>query len=482
MLYRTVLMATVAGTLILGTILVLLVAMSWRSLQRLEPVNQHLAFYTDLEAINRALSERFVPEVRLKAPDSAVLDKLAGEIERTANSGAYLAGETPALLSQAARELRIQPVDGSGAGGEAAKARLADAMHALHRALGMEVAAQKVLLRRLDVDNRQELQAALVLAVAVPLAAAAFLVLFRRRVLAPLNDLSYLMGLLARRDYNAALTDRIAPLMRPLFDKYNRMAERMHDMEQDHLDREDSLQRDVNSATRALIQQQLALSRAERLAAAGDLAARMAHELRNPLSGVLMAMTNLQEEIASDEQAERLRLAIEELERIARLLTRLVDEARQAPERPRRLRLAAVVQELLTLVHYQLPDNVRLDDEVPGDLHCRLPEAGLRHALINLILNAAQAIGGVPGHIRVRARKDERGTAISVYDDGPGLPPALLESGMHDFGSWRPGGTGLGLTAVRRFANHQGGRLELRNLPQQGACATLIFPPEEANG
>ena len=53
---------------------------------------------------------------------------------------------------------------------------------------------------------------------------------------------------------------------------------------------------------------------------------------------------------------------------------------------------------------------------------------------------------------------------------------------MHDFGSWRPGGTGLGLTTVRRFANHQGGRLELRNLPRQGACATLIFPPEEANG
>jgi two-component system NtrC family sensor kinase len=133
-------------------------------------------------------------------------------------------------------------------------------------------------------------------------------------------------------------------------------------------------------------------------------------------------------------------------------------------------------------VRYQLPDNVRLDDEVPGDLHCRLPEAGLRHALINLILNAAQAIGDAPGYIRLHAGRDERGTVISVCDDGPGLPAALLESGMHDFGSWRPGGTGLGLTTVRRFANHQGGRLELRNLPRQGACATLIFPPEEANG
>jgi len=144
--------------------------------------------------------------------------------------------------------------------------------------------------------------------------------------------------------------------------------------------------------------------------------------------------------------------------------------------------LAEVMEELLTLMRYQLPASIRLDEEVPGDLHCRLPEAGLRHALMNLILNAAEAIGDGPGHIRVRAGRDERGTAISVCDDGPGFPAALLESGVHDFGSWRRGGTGLGLTTVRRFAKHQGGRLELRTLPQQGACAPLIFPPEDANG
>jgi len=159
-----------------------------------------------------------------------------------------------------------------------------------------------------------------------------------------------------------------------------------------------------------------------------------------------------------------------------------VDESRQTPERPRRLPLAEVMEELLTLMRYQLPASIRLDEEVPGDLHCRLPEAGLRHALMNLILNAAEAIGDGPGHIRVRAGRDERGTAISVCDDGPGFPAALLESGVHDFGSWRRGGTGLGLTTVRRFAKHQGGRLELRTLPQQGACAPLIFPPEDANG
>jgi len=289
----------------MGAILALLVAMSWRSAQRLEPLNRHLAFYADLEVIYRSLAERFVPESRLEAPDSAVLEKLARDIERAVDSAGYLAEATPVLLSEAVRQLRVQPVDGGGSGGQASADRLADAMHALHRALGMEVADQQVLLRRLEVDNRQELQAALVLALALPVAAIVFLILFRRRVLAPLNDLTYLMGLLTRKDYTAALTDRIDPLMRPLFEKYNRMVKRMHDVERGHLKREDSLQRDVDSATRALIQQQLALSRAERLVASGEMAARMAHELRNPLSGVLMALTNLREEIASDDQAER---------------------------------------------------------------------------------------------------------------------------------------------------------------------------------
>jgi signal transduction histidine kinase len=365
---------------------------------------------------------------------------------------------------------------------EASEGTAAEVLGRVSDALRVEAAAYRGLLEELDDHSRRGLHAALALAIVLPAFALAFATFFHRRVLVPLNDLTYLMGLLARKDYVAAATEDIDPLMRPLFEKYNRMVKRMHDMEQGHLKREDSLQRDVDQATRALVQQQLALSRVERLAAVGEISARLVHELRNPLSGVLMALTNLRGEIQSEDQDERLKLAIAELERIAHLLSNVVEDVRQIPERPRWLRLADVVGDLLTLVRYQLDDHIELVADVPPDLRCRLPESGLRHALLNLVLNASQAMGERVGTIRIAARREDDVLIITVSDDGPGFPEALLAAGVHDFGAWRRGGTGLGLATVRRFVLAHAGRLRLDNRAEGGARVTLHLPLEETDG
>ena len=124
------------------------------------------------------------------------------------------------------------------------------------------------------------------------------------------------------------------------------MVKRMRGVEAGHVKREDALQREVDSATRAVFQQHVALARADRLAALGEMSARVAHELRNPLSGVLMALINLAEETQDPEQRERLQLAVRELERVGRLLSGLVEDAKQMPESPRQLRLATLLDEL----------------------------------------------------------------------------------------------------------------------------------------
>ncbi|MGD8309342.1 MAG: ATP-binding protein, partial [Chromatiales bacterium] len=312
-----------------------------------------------------------------------------------------------------------------------------------------------------------------------PLAAGAFLLVFRRRVLSPLNDLGYLMGLMAQREYNLARIESVDPLMRPLFERYNRMVGRVRAVERGHVKRESSLQRDVDSVSRALVTQQIALARSDRLAALGEMAARVAHELRNPLSGVLVALSNLRNDVDSEDQDERLRLSISELQRIARSLSNLVDESRQAPERPRRLRLAEVIDDLARLVAFQLPSHTALSVDVPQDLHWMLPENGLRGALINLILNASQALGEDRGRIAVSAGVQGGKLHIAVCDDGPGFPAALLEAGVHEYASWSPGGTGLGLATVRRFVRSHGGRLELSNRASGGACATIVLADED---
>jgi signal transduction histidine kinase len=459
LLYRTILLMAVAGGLVVGIILVFVMAMSWSDAQRLGSVSSHLDFYLGLQRVYAELAQ--------PAPSGAVAADTADGLRRLADSAAARAAGSGERLARAATLLASPNPDPGAARG------------LVGGVLSREASAHRELLGSLQDDSRRELNAAVGLGVVLPVFGLAFLVFLQGRILQPLNDLSYLLGLLARKEYAVAATDNVDPLLRPLFERYNRMVKRMHDLERGHLKREESLQRDVDHATRALVQQQAAVSRVERLAAVGEVSARLGHELRNPLSGVLMALTNLRAEIDSEDQDARLGIAIAELERIAQLLSSIVEDSRQAPERPRRLRLRPLLEELLGLVRYQLDDRVRVSAQVPDDLHCRLPETGLRHALLNLVLNAAKALGPRPGSIRVTAARTRDGLAIAVRDDGPGFPEELLDAGVHEYGSWRQGGTGLGLATVRRFAFANSGRLRLENLPEGGACVTLWLPPED---
>ncbi len=483
MLYRKVVLTATVGTLVMGLVLLILVVMSWRSVQRMEPIDRHLEFESKLQGIYDVLSEDLLAAPAVTADFVAAVQQHVRSLEHLVEGDFGIAPETASQLRAGARLLQQAAASvRNGLLTEAAQMQFSDALRLLRHAVRAESAAQWALYRKLRKDNERQFQAALVLAVLLPFAAIGSMFFFRRRVLAPLDDLSYLMGLLARKDYTLALTERIDPPLRPLFEKYNRMVKRIRGLEEGHVKREDALQREVDSATGALIQQQVALARADRLAAVGEMSARLAHELRNPLSGVLMALTNLAEETPSPEHRERLQLAMEELERVARLLSNLVDDARQVPERPQRLRPAAVIGELFRLLRFQLPERIALSQQVSEDLECVLPEARLRQVLINIILNAAQAIGHASGEIQVTAQREGGEIAICVCDDGPGFPADLLERGIHELGSGRRGRTGLGLAAVHRFVRDQGGRLEVFNRDVGGACVLLFFPQETAYG
>lgn len=471
LLYRTILLMLGAGALIVGILLVFMLAMSWSTAERAKPLAGHLGYLTEVQRVYETIAE--APPAGEAARNA--LAKAVGSLQRLAdNPAARVPGSGDALLEAAAA------VEDAAAGTDLET--IPSALAALRETLTREQAAHWRLLGEIQEQNRRELHAALALGIVLPVFALAFLVFFHGRVLSPLNDLSYLLGLLARKEYTVAATDNVDPLVRPLFEKYNRMVKRMHGLEQGHLKRESSLKEEVDQTSRALFQQLAAMARMERMAAVGEVAARLSHELRNPLSGVLMALTNLRAETESEDQDERLALAIGELERIAHLLTSIVEESRQVPERPRWIELKTLVDEMIALLRYRLDEHIDVRAEVPKSLRCRLPESGLRHALLNLVLNAAGAIGERPGTIRISATEDGDRIAITVSDDGPGFPEELLQGGVHDYGSWRKGGTGLGLATVRRFAFASSGKLLLENLSSGGARVTLLFPLEECNG
>lgn len=135
-----------------------------------------------------------------------------------------------------------------------------------------------------------------------------------------------------------------------------------------------------------------------------------------------------------------------------------------------------LVQELATLIRYQLPSHVRLVTEAPEDLRCRVPEDGIRQAVLNLVLNSVAVMGDTSGTVTIHVEYRNGALEVRVLDDGPGFPDALLLGGIRPFVTSRESGTGLGLAIVKRFARDLGGELTIANRAPRGACVTLTLP------
>jgi two-component system NtrC family sensor kinase len=306
------------------------------------------------------------------------------------------------------------------------------------------------------------------------------LVLLRRRIFLPLRDLGGLLARLARRDYSSMASENTDPMLKPLVKNYNHLVRRLAELEQENASRRQSLEHQVRTVTQALLEQHRSLAAAERLAAVGEVAARIAHELRNPLAGIQVALSNIQRECDDHpDVVERLALIVNEMRRVTGLLNALLDQSGHTPEPVVKVWLAKEVGDLLALARYQIPEHVNLVQEIAADLACRLPKNELRQAVLNLILNAAEAIGDQEGAVTIQAFEEHGQLVLAVSDDGPGFAPDLRGAGGRPFQTGRRGGTGLGLAIVRRFVNSMHGKMELSNLSPHGARVTLTLPHQE---
>jgi len=530
-LYRPVFLSILIGMGLLLLTLGLLLTLSWSSLHRLQPVHTHLREINRLHQTGLWLEETFVSSLLLGAPiDKERLTSLRAHLDKLLEMSDPLVAATPerlqkvqqalddlsgealvsslllgaptdkeqlaGLRSQLDKLLDIndplapmtperlqqgrQALDDTS--GSDSRQALLNILSELSAVIAAEITAHDQLLAKVERDNQAEFRIAVLAIIAFPVLLAIILYLLRNRILAPLHNLGTFMNLLAQRDYSRAPTAGVDPLLAPLFEHYNRLVTRLMQLEQEHRVRQQSLENEVRMAAQTLLEHQRDLANAERLAAVGEVAAGVAHELRNPLAGIQMALSNLRRQLDDPEQVSRLDATLKELKRITQLLNAMLDQSRQAPEPMVAIDLAGNVAELLALVRYQIPAHIQLRQAIPAGLCCRLPQGRLNQALLNLIVNAAQSIGGQPGTITVSAAQEQDRLRIQVGDDGPGLPMELLQSGVRAFATWRESGTGLGLAMVRRFARDLGGELKLANQEPRGACVTLLFPWDQQHG
>lgn len=442
--YRPILVAGAILTLALLLVLAAFIALSWRNLERVHRIQAMVSQVNRLQEIDHLLQT-----LRFHGSDPIRLAKLHQQLRQA--------------------ELALLPE------GTPTQAQLETTMDALQKLLERENARERELIAQVVADSELELEAAWAGLAGMVFLLALGAILMRYWLLLPLRQMNQLLLQLAEGLFEPIASTNTTPLWRSLIANYNQMVERLATLERARRERTRALESQVSAAARTLLAQSQNLARAERLAALGELAAGVAHELRNPLAGIRLALHNLRAECRDAQLQPRLDLIIAELERLSHHLNQLLDQARHQPEPIREVDLDRVIGETLTLLRYQIPDTIRLHLPQPTGLKILLPETGLRQALINLILNAVQAIGET-GNIWVQVRQEAGYLILEVADDGPGFPEALLAHGIRPFSSGRAGGTGLGLLLVKRFATALDGRIRLSHNDPKGARVTLEIP------
>ncbi|MHB8330346.1 MAG: sensor histidine kinase, partial [Acidimicrobiales bacterium] len=214
--------------------------------------------------------------------------------------------------------------------------------------------------------------------------------------------------------------------------------------------------------------------RRARLAAVGEMATVIGHELRNPLAAVTNAHFLLRRSIEDREKAERhLALAERETARAANLAEDLTAYMREREPVLESVAVGEILVEILEAT--PAPSGVTVDVEVPH-LNVLADRDQLTRMLTNLVDNAFQAMPG-GGSARVSGTTENGSVLIRVHDSGTGLDPENLARLFEPFFTTKADGTGLGLAIVRRLAEAHGGEVSIENGPTQGAVATLRFPP-----
>jgi len=458
------------SALLVLAVLIGMLLVSWRSLNRLQPIEAHLGHIERIETVALGMEQALLDGLQGATIPRARIQALRAEVERIAASEGALHPRTLPRLERIAARL--------GDPGASPRDMLVGALTGIRQVLDGERERQDQLLSQGNHDAWTEIRLAVLLLLAGPLLLVVSLVGVQRRVRQPLRALEELLVRLGDKDYRPVpetIIGDIDAVAQPAFRSYNELVSRLRELEAEHRDREQTLEQEVRHATEALLAQSRELGRAERLAAVGAVSAGLAHELRNPLAGIQIACSKLHRALGNSEHAARIKAVIDELKRINHLLTGQVDAARHSPEPLEVVSVDGLVAELLNLLRYQIPEGIGIDTHVPAQLRCLLPVAGLRQTLLNLVMNAVQAMPG-QGRIRISAERDGGVLSVTVADTGPGFPQELLRAGIRPFATGRQGGTGLGLAMVRRFVRDHDGDLHLANQAPQGAVVTVRLP------
>ena len=221
---------------------------------------------------------------------------------------------------------------------------------------------------------------------------------------------------------------------------------------------------------------------AQRSAAWGEVARRLAHEIKNPLTPIQLSAERLQFKLAdklangdADMLARGTQTIINQVQAMKRMVDDFRDYARLPAPEVAPLDLNALIREVLGLYE---SSSASIDTELADDLGAILGDATqLRQIIHNLLRNAEDALEGRAGaRIVIRTQQDNRHARLSLADNGPGFPVELLPRIFEPYVTTKARGTGLGLPIVKKIVDEHQGSIEISNAPEGGARIDIRLP------
>jgi len=248
---------------------------------------------------------------------------------------------------------------------------------------------------------------------------------------------------------------------------------------------------------RRLQESQAQLLQAEKRAALGRLIGSISHEINNPLQAIQGSLTLIEDEVEGGLRPEKLKryvgIAEQSSERIANIVRRVREFYRPASQAMRPTDVRAVLEAVLALADNQLKrGNVAVEQEQVGDVPLVQANADeLQQVLLNLVLNAVDAMEAHGGTLRVRMERDRMRTRdgparpavrLEVSDTGDGIPPEILPHIFEPFTTTHPDKTALGLSISYTIIEAHGGQMTVASQMGVGTTFTLLLPVEMTNG
>ena len=224
------------------------------------------------------------------------------------------------------------------------------------------------------------------------------------------------------------------------------------------------------------------VERVSKLAETGQLAANIAHELRNPLSSIKGAAQLLRRGLPEDvvaEHGEFLDMIVQEVNGLDRIATEFLEFSRVTPPEMRPVAVNAVLGRMLQFMSAYLADQeVRVVQDFGADLpELSLDRPQIEQVIKNVVINAVQAMphgGTLSVTTRLQALADL--VEVDFTDTGVGIPAGKLDKICAPFFTTKTKGTGLGLAIVRKIIETHGGRLLIRSAPGEGSTFTMQIP------